>query len=123
MQFYMYIPANSSFYYSASRVVVLGVEFRQGALVCLRAPSNSEYPVFGEIRKIFIPDSSKIFLVQLYNTDYFSHHLFAYCITQTNSYTMLDVGSLKIHAIYHKYYMQSSIYTTVRSCHSVELDI
>ncbi len=38
---------------SVSAVTVLGVEFRQGALVCLEM-SDEELPVFGGIDHIFV---------------------------------------------------------------------
>ena len=101
---------------------MLGVEFRPGALVCLEI-SHEELPVFGGIDRIFVQGESKKFLVQVYETSHFSHHLFAYSITNTNSYVMVDVGSLKMHKVYHKYYINSVLYTSICSCHVVEFDI
>jgi len=108
---------------SASSTSVLGVEFRPGALVCLEAPSYHDYPVFGEIKNIIISEENKIFLVRLCDTSCFVHHYYAYCITLTDMYTTIDVTSLKIHEVYHRYYLHSKIYVSVRSCHVVELDV
>ena len=101
---------------------MLGVEFRPGALVCMEI-SDEELPVFGGIDHIIVQGESKKFLVQVDKTSHFSHHLFAYCITNTNSYVMVDVVSLKMHKVYHKYYVNPVMYTSIRSCHVVEFDI
>ena len=102
---------------------MLGVEFRPRALVCLKAPSDSNFPVFGEIQHIIISEDSKIFLIQVYETDFFSHHFNSYCIKNTTTYTIIDVRSLKMHQVFHKYYIRSTIYVTIRSCNTVELNV
>jgi hypothetical protein len=105
-----------------SAVTVLGVEFRPGALVCMEI-SDKELPVFGGIDHIFVQGERMKFLVQVHETSPFSHHLFAYSITNTNSYVIVDVGSLKMHKVYHKYYVNSVMYTSICLCHVVEFDI
>ena len=108
--------------FSTSTVTVLGTEFRLGALVCTRAPADSEYPIFGEIQHILIPSDHKIFLVQIFET-YFSQHYFAYCIDPTDTYLVIDVANIKLHDVFHKYCISSELFTVVRSCHIVELAI
>ena len=102
---------------------MLGVQFRTGALVCLEAPSYDDFPAFGEIKTIICSEDNKYFLVRLFETVYFYHHYFAYCITLTDDFSMVNVTSLKIHEVYHRYYVNSNTYVSVRSCHVAELDI
>jgi hypothetical protein len=61
---------------SASSVSCLGQEFRPGAMVCVQKPSDSEYPVFGEIQHIIVVDDMKYLAVELYSSE-FSFHYFA----------------------------------------------
>ncbi len=98
-----------------SAVTVLGVDFRPGALFCMEI-SDKELPVFGGIDHIFVQGERKKFLVQVHETSHFSHYLFVFCITNTNSYVLVDVGSLKMHKVYYKYYVYSVMYTSIRSC-------
>ena len=69
---------------SASNISVLGVQFRPGALVFLKAPSHDDYPLFGEIKIIIYSEDNKFLLVGLCETACFYHHYFAYCITLTD---------------------------------------
>ena len=48
---------------------------------------------------------------------------FAYCITLTDKYAMVDIVSLKIHEVYHRYFVNSNTYVSVRFCHIAELEI
>lgn len=57
---------------SASSVKVSGKEFRPGAVVCITPPSDSDYPLFGEIVRVFVSDGTKQFLINLYKTVLFS---------------------------------------------------
>ena len=102
---------------------MLGVQFRPGAVVCLETPSHDDYPVFGEIKNILLSEDNKILLVRLCETTCFYHHYFAYCITLTDKYATVDIVSLKIHEVYHRYYVNSNTYVSVRSSHIAELEI
>ena len=56
--------------HSAVCVSVLGKEFTQGCVVCLRAPSDEELPVFGLVEYILVSDDLKYLVVRQYSTDY-----------------------------------------------------
>ena len=108
---------------SAVCVSVLGKEFTQGCVVCLRAPSDEELPVFGLVEYILVPDDLKYLVVRQYSTDYYCQHLNAYCVNKASIFSLISVSDLSIHDIFHVYSFKSESYVVVRSCHHVDLFI
>ena len=98
-------------------------EFRPGAVVCVNPPTNSEYPTFGEIVRIFVPDDSRQLLLHLYNTETYSLHFNAYQIVQSNQFSVISIGQLGIHEVYHRYVVSPHTYIMIKSYHHVEFDI
>ena len=108
---------------SAKFVVILGKEFRPGAIVCLRPPSNESYPLFGEIIRVFVPNHEKTFLVRMYNTVQYSSHYNAYEITQCSQFRVVCLKQLAIHDVFHKYHLKTCSYIIIKSFHHVEFDL
>ena len=104
-------------------VSVLGHTFKSGVVVCLRAPSDNEYPQFGEIVHVFVPDESKVFLVRELITESYCSHYNSYNVSKTSSFTALTVDELALHDVFHIYKLSSLYYITIRSCCHVELFI
>ena len=109
--------------YSAKSVIILGKEFRPGAIVCLRPPANEEYPVFGEIIKIFVPNDEKTFLLHVYNTEMYSSHYNAYEVTRSSQFRVVPLEKLAIHDVFHKYHLKPKMYIVIRSFHHVDFDL
>ena len=106
--------------YSASSVSCLGQEFRPGAMVCVQKPSDSEYPVFGEVQHIIIVDDIKYLAVELYSSE-FSFHYFAYKVSSNYSFQIVPITKLALHQVYHKYNVLSHNFVVIRSCDHIEL--
>ena len=88
---------------------MLGKEFRPGAIICLQSPSNTDFPIFGEITRIFVPNDTKKLLVQLYDTENYSPHYNGYQVAKIDQFRVVSLDQLEV---YHKYchltYMLSS---------------
>ena len=67
--------------------LVLGKEFRPGAIICLQSPSNTDFPIFGEITRIFVPNDTKKLLVQLYDTENYSPHYNGYQVAKIDQFS------------------------------------
>ena len=102
---------------------ILGNKFCLGAIVCVNPPTNSEYPTFGEIVCIFVPDDSKKLLLHLYNIQTYSLHFNAYLIVQNTQFSVLSICQLEIHEVYHRYMVSPHTYISIKSYHHVEFDI
>lgn len=50
--------------YSAVHASVLGQDFHPGVIVCLKSPSDYDFPEFGEIIYVLVPDESKLLVVK-----------------------------------------------------------
>jgi hypothetical protein len=85
-------------------------------------PTNSEYPIFGEIVRIFVPNDTKQLLLRSYDTETYSAHFNAYQVTQNNQYSIISVSQLGIHEVYHRYIVSPHSYV-LKSYHHVEFDI
>ena len=101
----------------------MGKEFRPGAIVCTTPPSNLDYPTFGEIIRIFIPNDTKQFLVSLYHTEKYSAHFNSYQVVKTNQFSIISIRKLAIHDVYHKYFVPPHMYVVIKSYHHIEYDI
>lgn len=106
---------------SASCVSVLGQCFRSGVVVCLKAPSNGDYPEFGAVTHVLVPEESKMLLVMKFSTGSYCSHYNAYCVTKTATFIVVNVDELALHDVFHPYQMSSMYYIVVRSCYHVEL--
>lgn len=107
---------------------MLGQDFHPGVivLVCLKSPSDYDFPEFGEIIYVLVPDESKLLVVKRLCTDYYSQHYNAYCVTKSSNFALVDVGELAIHDVFHLYRLSSDssqYYIVVRSCNHVEVCI
>ena len=105
---------------SASSVICLGQEFRPGGMVCILKPSDTEYPVFGEIQHVIIVEDLKYLAVIIYSTDEFNHHYFAYKVCSTNTLHIVLISKLAMHQVFHKYNVHSQNFVVVRSCDHIE---
>lgn len=96
VHYYVYCLQLSVF--STSTVTVFGTEFWLGALVCTRAPADSEYPIFGEIQHILIPNDHKIF----FSSNFWDVLLSALlCILyKSNRHVSGDVAIIKLHGFF-----------------------
>ena len=106
--------------YGASSVSCLGQEFRPGAMVCVQKPSDSEYPVFGEVQHIIVVDDIKYLAVELHSSE-FSFHYFAYKVSSNHSFQIVPITKLALHQVYHKYNVSSYTFVVIRSCDHIEL--
>ena len=43
-----------------------------GVVVCTKAPSNEHFPEFGQVAVIFVPEESKLLLINKFNTNFYS---------------------------------------------------
>lgn len=102
---------------------VLGKKFCRGVVVCLKAPCDNDFPVFGEITHILVPEESKLLLVKKFDTGSYSKHSNAYCVTKSTNFTVVSVDQLALHEVFHPYNVLSSYYIVVRSSSHVELCI
>lgn len=100
---------------------VLGQDFRRGVVVCLKTPCDDDFPEFGEVTHILVPEESKILLVQKFLTRFYSEHYNAYCVVKTSEFTLVSVGDLALHDVFHPYNVESSYYIVVRSSTHVEM--
>lgn len=91
--------------------------------MCLTAPCDNDFPEFGEIIHVLVPDDSKLLLVKKFNTDSYSAHYNAYCVTKSSVFTVVNITELALHDVFHPYKVLSSYYIVVRSCSHVELSI
>ncbi len=107
-------------FYSAAYVSVLGQTFSPGVIVCLKAPSDADFPEFGGVTHVFVPDESKLLLVRKLYTDCYCEHYNAYSINKS-FYTFISVGELAIHDVFHLYRSSAHSFVVVRSCHHVEM--
>ena len=112
---------NLVLFISATRVSVLGQDFHRGIVVCLKAPCDDDFPEFGEVTHILVPEESKLLLVQKFLTGSYSEHYNAYCVTKTSYFTLINVGDLALHDVFHPYSVLSSHYIVVRSSTHVEM--
>ena len=117
-----FLKPNFDISFSASSIKVSGKEFRPGAIVCTIAPSDSAYPTFGEIVRVFVPNGARQFLINLYKTELFSFHYNAYKVVKTNMFEVICISQLKLHEAFHKYCVSSSLYVVIKSFHHVEFD-
>ena len=99
-------------------VSCLGQEFRPGVMVCVQKPSDSEYPVFGEVQRIVV-DDIRYLAVELYSSE-FSFHYFAYKVSSNHSFQIVPITKLALHRVYHKYNVSSYTFV-IRSCDHIEL--
>ena len=90
-------------------------------MVCVKRPSDDDYPDFGEVSRVLIHEEAKYLVLKKFATVTFSHHYFAYEVAPLQDYMLLSVCDLAIHQVFHKYYAQSNFYVVVRSCDHVEL--
>ena len=100
----------------------LGQEFQPGGIVCVQKPSDSEYPVFGEIQHIIVVEDLKYLAVKLYSSE-FCFHYFAYKVCSTDSFQIIPITKLALHQVYHKYSVLSQNFVIIRSCDHIELQI
>ncbi len=82
-------------------VSVMGKKFHRGVVVCLKAPCDDDFPEFGEVMKIFVPEESKLLLVRKFHTGSYCNHYNAYCVTKLSSFTVVSVTELALHDIFH----------------------
>ena len=71
--------------YSAASISVLGQIFRPGDFVCLEMPSDDNYPTFGQIVFIIVPEDFKLLIVKKLKTESYSAHLNAYSVITSPS--------------------------------------
>ena len=108
---------------SATSITVLGTKFHPGALVCLKVPADEDYPLFAEVKYIFVPDDTKLLLVKKLSTTSFSNHYNAYHVSPTPSYCLVNVTDLALHQVFYLCTIGSAYYVTIKSCHHVELNV
>lgn len=101
---------------------MLGTKFHQGALVCLKAPTD-DYPLLAEVKYILVPEEEKLLLVKKFCTTSFSSHYNAYLISARPSYCLVNVTELELHQVFYPCSIGSAYYVTIKSCHHVELNI
>ena len=106
---------------SAAYVSVLRQTFRPGVIVCLKAPSDADFPEFGEIIQVFVPEESKLLLVRKLLTDCYCEHYNSYSVNKSSSYALTSVGELAIHDVFHLYRSSASYFIVIRSCNHVEM--
>ena len=102
-------------------VTILGQTFRPGVIVCLKSPSDNDFPVFGEVVQVLVPNELKFLLVRELDTTFYYAHFNAYNVTKSSNYALVDIGSLAIHDVFHLYKSSSLLFVVVRSCNHVEL--
>ena len=107
--------------YSAAHVSVLGQTFQPGVVVCLKAPSDVDFPEFGEVTQVLVPDESKLLLVKKLHTECYSELYNAYSVNKSQNYALTSIGELAIHDVYHLYRSSSELFVVVRSCNHVEM--
>ena len=66
--------------FCATWVKYNGVMYRPGMGLLLDVDTESENPLFGKILYIFFLDGVVHFILQLWQTQYFHRHMFAYCV-------------------------------------------
>ena len=91
--------------------------------MCTSPPSDTDYPTFAEIIRIFVPDDTKQLLVRSYYTETYSSHFNAYQVVKTYQFSVVSVSKLSIHEAYHKYFISPNLYVMIISYHHVEYDI
>ena len=99
---------------NAVSVSCLGQEFRSGAIVCTKRPSDNDFPEFGEVVKILLHEDAKYLLLKKMNTICFSHHYYSYKIEPLIECTLVLICSLSLHQVFHKYYANSEYFVVVR---------
>ena len=102
---------------------VLGQKFHRGVVVCLKAPSNSDFPEFGEVSHVLVPEETILLLVRKYHTDCYCSHYNAYCVTKSADYILVSVPELALHDVFHPYNVSSSYFIVIRSCCHIEVCI
>jgi hypothetical protein len=90
-------------------------------MVCVRAPSDDSYPLFGEVTRIILHEDSKLLLIQEYEVEHYSHHFSAYKVTKSNNYSLVCVTKLALHQVFHRYFHGLSSFIVIKSCSHVEL--
>lgn len=106
---------------SSESVTILGKKFHKGVVVCLLAPCDNDFPQFGEVTHVLVPEESKLLLVRKFHTHAYINHFNAYHITKLARYAVIDVTELALHDLFHPYNISSTYYVVVRSCSHVEL--
>ena len=81
------------------------LEFRIGAVVCVAAPSDDLYPVFGEVTH-----ERRLQTIQELEVEYYSHHFSAYTVFKNSKYSLICVSHLALHQVYHTYFHGHSCY-------------
>lgn len=123
MYVYYFIQVKFTTYllFSASSVSVLGQDFRPGVTVCLQAPCDDDYPKFARVMHVLVPEEFRLLLVRVFNTESYSQHHNAYCVTMTSHYAVIRIDELALHDIFNIYILSSISYVVVRSCCHIEL--
>ena len=99
---------------SAAHVTVLGQTFHPGVIVCLKAPSDDDFPEFGEVTQVFVPDELKLLLVRKLHTDCYSEHYNAYNIKAMHSLVLVNWQFMMCFTCTD----HQNIFVVVRSCSS-----
>ena len=87
------------FHYSASTLTVTGIELQPNAVICLRNPSDTDYPEFGKITDIIYQDtqgSQCLLLVMIMTTVLYEKHYNAYRVCKTSNYKLVTFNHLAI---------------------------
>ena len=100
---------------------MLGQDFRPGVCVCIQAPSNHDYPLFGRVMHVLVPEELKFLLIQIFDTLSYSQHHNAYCVVVTSQYAVVRVSELAIHDVFETYALSSGSYVVIRSCCHTEV--
>lgn len=88
--------------------------------MCLKPPSDDDYPIFGRVAHIIILEDIKMLLVQVLSTELFDNHRNAYKVTVTSDFQLVNITDLGIHDVF---VLHKSSYIVVRSCCHVELNL
>lgn len=100
---------------------ILGQEFYPGICVCIQAPSDNDFPIFARVMCVLVSEDLKFLLVQTFNTEFFSQHHNAYCVTLASQYLIIRVSELALHDVFVTYSLLSASYIVVRSCCHAEI--
>ena len=120
----LFLTVKITFYSSSTaQVSVLGQTFHPGVIVCLKSPTDSELPEFGEVIHILVPEESKLLVVRRVYSNYYSGHYNAYAVHKSSDTAMVNVCDLALHDVFHLYKLSSMYYVVVRSCNHVEICI
>ena len=86
----------------------LGQEFRRGAIVCTKRPSDHDYLDFGEVLHILVHEEAEYVVLKKFETITFSHHYFAYEIEPLEDFVALC--DLAFHQVFYKYCVASNFF-------------